>query len=109
MKRTMHSIAREALAAYPKAARTQWILQWPGQLVLNCSQVSLQQGPTACTKNASLAPGFLNTMEPSCTHVCFVLKAANMCKLQHPRAASGWSHVCCAGALVCGRYSGHGR
>jgi dynein heavy chain len=41
MKRTMHSITREALAAYPKASRTSWILQWPGQLVLNGSQVWL--------------------------------------------------------------------
>jgi hypothetical protein len=41
MKRTMHSITREALAAYPKASRTSWILQWPGQLVLNGSQVGL--------------------------------------------------------------------
>lgn len=39
IKRTMHSIAREALTAYPKTARTTWILQWPGQLVLNGSQV----------------------------------------------------------------------
>jgi hypothetical protein len=39
MKRTTHSITREALTAYPKAARTSWILQWPGQLVLNGSQV----------------------------------------------------------------------
>ncbi|KAF6266164.1 dynein heavy chain 9 [Scenedesmus sp. NREL 46B-D3] len=39
MKRTMHSIMREALAAHPKAPRTSWILQWPGQLVLNGSQV----------------------------------------------------------------------
>eukprot|EP00775_Hariotina_reticulata_P006671 gene6671-6895_t len=39
IKRTMHSIAREALAAYAKSARSSWILQWPGQLVLNCSQV----------------------------------------------------------------------
>jgi hypothetical protein len=41
MKRTMHSITREALVAYPKASRTSWILQWPGQLVLNGSQVGL--------------------------------------------------------------------
>eukprot|EP00878_Enallax_costatus_P013463 GHUV01014078.1.p1 GENE.GHUV01014078.1~~GHUV01014078.1.p1 ORF type:complete len:1340 (+),score=424.03 GHUV01014078.1:252-4271(+) len=39
IKRTMHSITREALTAYPKTARTTWILQWPGQLVLNGSQV----------------------------------------------------------------------
>jgi len=41
IKRTMHSIAREALAAYAKSSRSSWILQWPGQLVLNCSQVSM--------------------------------------------------------------------
>lgn len=39
MKRAVHSLAKEALTAYPKGPRTSWILQWPSQLVLNCSQV----------------------------------------------------------------------
>lgn len=39
MKRAVHGLAKEALTAYPKSGRTQWILQWPSQLVLNCSQV----------------------------------------------------------------------
>lgn len=39
MKCAVHSLAREALTAYPKSPRTSWILQWPSQLVLNCSQV----------------------------------------------------------------------
>lgn len=38
MKRAVHTLVREALTAYPRSARTDWILQWPGQLVLNCSQ-----------------------------------------------------------------------
>jgi hypothetical protein len=41
MKRAVHSLAKEALTAYPKSPRTSWILQWPSQLVLNCSQVGL--------------------------------------------------------------------
>lgn len=41
MKRAVHGLAKEALTAYPKSARTSWILDWPGQLVLNCSQASL--------------------------------------------------------------------
>lgn len=41
MKRAVHSLAREALTAYPKGPRSSWILQWPSQLVLNCSQASL--------------------------------------------------------------------
>jgi dynein heavy chain len=40
MKRAVHGLAKEALMAYPKNARTSWILQWPSQLVLNCSQAS---------------------------------------------------------------------
>ncbi len=39
IKRTLHSLARDALMAYAQGPRSSWILQWPGQLVLNCSQV----------------------------------------------------------------------
>jgi Dynein heavy chain, N-terminal region 2 len=39
MKRTLHKLAGNALRAYAQNERSQWILQWPGQLVLNCSQV----------------------------------------------------------------------
>jgi dynein heavy chain, axonemal len=39
IKQTLHSLAGSALEAYPTKARSQWILDWPGQLVLNCSQV----------------------------------------------------------------------
>ncbi|KAK9812825.1 hypothetical protein WJX72_004356 [[Myrmecia] bisecta] len=39
IKRTLHKLAGEALAAYATTERSTWILQWPGQLVLNCSQV----------------------------------------------------------------------
>jgi dynein heavy chain len=39
MRRAVHSLAREALVAYARTPRAQWILNWPGQLVLNCSQV----------------------------------------------------------------------
>ena len=39
IKRTLHKITGEALAAYARTTRSAWILQWPGQLVLNGSQV----------------------------------------------------------------------
>lgn len=39
MKRTLQKIAGDALQAYPQNERSKWILEWPGQLVLNCSQV----------------------------------------------------------------------
>jgi hypothetical protein len=39
MKRTLHKIAEESLEAYARSERSQWILQWPGQIVLNCSQI----------------------------------------------------------------------
>lgn len=41
MKQTLHKIAGESLTAYAQRERADWILQWPGQLVLNCSQVRL--------------------------------------------------------------------
>jgi dynein heavy chain len=44
MKQAVHSLARESLTAYPKSARTSWMLQWPSQLVLNCSQASRLAG-----------------------------------------------------------------
>lgn len=39
MRRTLHKVAGEALNSYAASERSQWILEWPGQLVLNCSQV----------------------------------------------------------------------
>lgn len=39
IRRTLHKVAGEALAAYAKTDRSKWILEWPGQIVLNCSQV----------------------------------------------------------------------
>lgn len=39
IKQTLHKISGAALEAYPAKARSDWILDWPGQLVLNCSQV----------------------------------------------------------------------
>jgi dynein heavy chain, axonemal len=39
MKRTLHKLAGDALKSYAQSERSRWILQWPGQLVLNCSQV----------------------------------------------------------------------
>lgn len=39
MRRTLHKLAGQALAAYAATERSKWILEWPGQLVLNCSQV----------------------------------------------------------------------
>ena len=42
IRRTLHKLAGQALAAYATTQRSKWILEWPGQLVLNCSQVSLR-------------------------------------------------------------------
>ena len=40
IRRTLHKLAGQALAAYAVTQRSKWILEWPGQLVLSCSQVS---------------------------------------------------------------------
>ncbi|MEW5299252.1 MAG: hypothetical protein WDW36_002285 [Sanguina aurantia] len=39
IRRTLHQVAGAALEAYAREQRSSWILHWPGQLVLNCSQV----------------------------------------------------------------------
>ncbi|GFR45764.1 hypothetical protein Agub_g7181 [Astrephomene gubernaculifera] len=39
IRRTLHKIAGDALEAYARTERSRWILEWPGQIVLNCSQV----------------------------------------------------------------------
>ncbi|KAG2490029.1 hypothetical protein HYH03_011494 [Edaphochlamys debaryana] len=39
IRRTLHKIAGDSLEAYAKTERSRWILDWPGQIVLNCSQV----------------------------------------------------------------------
>lgn len=43
IKQTLHQLAGEALSAYAVTPRAQWILEWAGQLVLNCSQVCWTQ------------------------------------------------------------------
>lgn len=39
IKQTLHTVSGSALEAYSTKPRSEWILDWPGQLVLNCSQV----------------------------------------------------------------------
>lgn len=39
IRRTLHKVAGDALEGYAKTERSRWILEWPGQMVLNCSQV----------------------------------------------------------------------
>lgn len=53
IKRTLHQVAGDSLAAYAKAERSKWILDWPGQIVLNCSQVRVRVG--VCTVRASVS------------------------------------------------------
>lgn len=42
MKQTLHKLAGESLLAYTQTERSRWLLEWPGQLVLNISQVVTQ-------------------------------------------------------------------
>ena len=39
IRRTLHKVAGDSLEAYARSERSRWILEWPGQIVLNCSQV----------------------------------------------------------------------
>ena len=34
MKSSLHDILFRALEAYPETERTEWVLQWPGQIVI---------------------------------------------------------------------------
>ncbi len=54
IRRTVHKLAEEALTAYTVTERSKWILEWPGQLVLNCSQV----GASVCARQ----PGPLTSL-----------------------------------------------
>ncbi len=54
IRRTLHKVAGEALAAYAKTDRSKWILEWPGQIVLNCSQVG--SPPTAPSAQCPRSP-----------------------------------------------------
>lgn len=51
IRRTLHKLAGQALAAYATTQRSKWILEWPGQLVLNCSQV----GPAVLLKSGIMS------------------------------------------------------
>lgn len=66
IRRTLHRIAGEALEAYVGADRARWILDWPGQLVLNCSQVFWTREVTAAIEAAG-SKG-LAAYGEQCTH-----------------------------------------
>ena len=83
MRGALHKVAGEAIEAYVGEERSKWILEWPGQLVLNCSQVhwtsevneailkggakGLQEYSTKCTeelnKIVDLVRGDLSSLE----------------------------------------------
>ena len=37
MKLSLQEVMSEAVTAYPQSARTEWVLSWPGQVVLASS------------------------------------------------------------------------
>ena len=39
MKLSLREEMRKAVEAYPVTKRTDWVLQWPGQIVLAASQI----------------------------------------------------------------------
>ena len=39
MKLSLREVMGKAVAAYPTTKRTDWVLQWPGQIVLAASQI----------------------------------------------------------------------
>ncbi len=41
MKKSVKEVLREAIAAYALTARAQWVVDWPGQVVLTASQMYL--------------------------------------------------------------------
>eukprot|EP00892_Ulva_mutabilis_P009854 jgi/Ulvmu1/7240/UM035_0027.1 len=59
IKQTLHHLAGQALTAYATTPRVQWILDWAGQLVLNCSQVCWTQEVT----EAIVSGGFRGLVE----------------------------------------------
>eukprot|EP00798_Chlamydomonas_sp_ICE-L_P016919 gene16919-23187_t len=51
IRRTLHKIAGDSLESYARTKRSQWILEWPGQIVLNCSQVYWTREVTEAIEN----------------------------------------------------------
>lgn len=39
MKLSLREVMEKAVRAYPKTKRSEWVLQWPGQIVLAASQI----------------------------------------------------------------------
>lgn len=39
MKKSVKEVLRAAVAAYPITPRPQWVLEWPGQVILTASQI----------------------------------------------------------------------
>lgn len=78
IRRTLHKLAGQALAAYATTQRSKWILEWPGQLVLNCSQVSHQKSGTGDTVSKKT-----NSSKERKT----MLKKHNCCEVAHMRLA----------------------
>ena len=83
IRRTVHKLAEEALTAYAVTERSKWILEWPGQLVLNCSQVVLQSASGKLLP-CSLCLSWAEGCSPSChgqkaaLHLCPDLRSSGL-------------------------------
>lgn len=61
IKRTLHKTAGDALQSYAQSERSKWILEWPGQLVLNCSQVYWTQVRCSDQNRGTLPAAFCSS------------------------------------------------
>ena len=54
MKKTLQRICKDSLVQYGNTKRTEWVLQWPGQVILAVNQIDWTQGVENAISNASL-------------------------------------------------------
>ena len=73
MIRSLKDVMAEAVEAYPKVPRKQWVLDWPGQVVIAASSIYWTEEVNEAITNGTMKVCNTDVSSSVCMSVCLYL------------------------------------